>query len=62
MQGKKGKKMKDNYRRLGDFIIQRREKNKSDDLPICGVCSEGLMPPKQQDADISLYNVFTRFL
>lgn len=52
--------MKDNYRKLGDFITQRREKNKSDDLPICGVCSEGLMPPKQQDADISLYNVFYR--
>ena len=52
--------MKDNYRKLGEFITQRREKNKSDDLPICGVCSEGLMPPKQQDADISLYNVFYR--
>ena len=52
--------MKNSYRKLGEFIIQRREKNKSDELPICGVCCEGLMPPKQQDADISLYNIFYR--
>ena len=50
--------MKEMRKKLGDYITQRREKNTSDDLPICGVCREGLIPPKQQDADISLYNVF----
>ena len=47
-----------NYKKLGDYITQRREKNATINLPICGVCREGLIPPKQQDADISLYNVF----
>ena len=47
-----------NYKKLGDYITQRREKNTAISLPICGVCREGLIPPKQQDADISLYNVF----
>lgn len=47
-----------NYKKLGDYITQRREKNTAINLPICGVCREGLIPPKQQDADISLYNVF----
>ena len=47
-----------NYKKLGDYITQRREKNTTINLPICGVCREGLIPPKQQDADISLYNVF----
>lgn len=50
--------MSANYRKLGDYISQRREKNTAINLPICGVCREGLIPPKQQDADISLYNVF----
>ena len=50
--------MSANYKKLGDFITQRREKNTTNNLPICGVCREGLIPPKQQDADISLYNVF----
>ena len=50
--------MKEMKKKLGDYITQRREKNTFDDLPICGVCREGLIPPKQQDADISLYNVF----
>ena len=44
--------------RLGDLITQRREKNNYSDLPIRGVTREGFIPPKQEDADISLYNVF----
>lgn len=43
---------------LGDLIQQRREKNSFDGLPICGVTRDGFIPPKQQDADTSLYNVF----
>ena len=50
--------MSANYKKLGDYITQRREKNTTINLPICGLCREGLIPPKQQDADISLYNVF----
>lgn len=50
--------MSANYKKLGDYITQRREKNTAINLPICGVCREGLIPPKQQDADIALYNVF----
>ncbi len=44
--------------KLGDLIEQRREKNKKYDVPICGVTKEGFIPPKQKDADTSLYNVF----
>ena len=44
--------------KLGDLIRQRRQKNDSTDLPICGVTRDGFIPPKQQDADMSLYNVF----
>lgn len=44
--------------KLGDLIRQRRQKNDSDDLPICGVTRDGFIPPKQQDADTSLYNMF----
>lgn len=44
--------------KLGELIRQRRQKNDSCDLPICGVTREGFIPPKQQDADTSLYNVF----
>ena len=46
------------YKRLGDYIEQRREKNKGFDVPIRGVSREGFIPPKQQDADVNLYNVF----
>ena len=45
--------------KLGDLIEQRREKhNGYDDLPIRGVTRDGFIPPKQKDADTSLYNVF----
>ena len=44
--------------KLGELITQRREKNSGGDLPICGVTKEGFIPPKQQDADTSIYNVF----
>lgn len=47
--------------RLGDLICQRREKyNEKETLPIKGVSREGFIPPKQDDADISKYNVFYR--
>ena len=47
--------------KLGDLITQRREKNKDGEiLPICGVSKDGLIPPKQQDADTSIYNIFYR--
>ena len=47
--------------KLGDLITQRREKNKNgENLPVCGVSKEGLIPPKQQDADTSIYNIFYR--
>lgn len=44
--------------KLGDYITQRREKNIGYDLPIRGVTRDGFIPPKQEDADTSLYNVF----
>ena len=44
--------------RLGDYIIQRREKNVSNELPIYGVTRDGFIPPKQKEADTSKYNVF----
>lgn len=44
--------------KLGELITQRREKNPGGDLPICGVTREGFIPPKQQDADTSIYNIF----
>lgn len=43
---------------LGELITQRREKNNEPDLPIRGVSKEGFIPPKQIDADTSIYNVF----
>ena len=47
--------------RLGDLIEQRREKfDGGKDLPIRGVSREGFIPPKQEDADTSIYNVFYR--
>lgn len=45
---------------LGDLITQRREKNPGGDLPIRGVSKEGLQPPKQIDADTSIYNLYYR--
>ena len=50
--------MKSNKCKLGDIITQRREKSNGEELPICGVTREGFIPPKQKDADTSLYNVF----
>ena len=52
--------MKFNRYKLGDLIIQRKEKNDGTYLPICGVSKDGLIPPKQVDADTSIYNVFYR--
>lgn len=46
--------------KLGELITQRREKNNDDSLPISGVSKDGLIPPKQQEADTSLYNMFYR--
>ena len=46
--------------KLGELITQRREKNDGSELPICGVSKDGLIPPKQIDADTSIYNVFYR--
>jgi type I restriction enzyme S subunit len=48
----------DNLVRLGDYITQRREKNYNLNVPIRGVTNSGFIPPKQLDADTSLYNVF----
>ena len=45
---------------LGDLITQRREKNPGGNLPIRGVSKNGLQPPKQIDADTSIYNVYYR--
>lgn len=52
--------MKLNKCLLGEVIAQRREKNAGENLPIRGVSREGLILPKQQDADTSIYNVFYR--
>ena len=47
--------------KLGDLIAQRREKyDELEELPIRGVSREGFIPPKQEDADLSMYNVFYR--
>lgn len=47
--------------KLGDLIQQRREKfTTNEDLPIRGVSRDGFIPPKQEDADTSIYNVFYR--
>ena len=47
--------------KLGDLIQQRREKyDGSEDSPIKGVSREGFISPKQEDADLSIYNVFYR--
>lgn len=51
-----------NKYKLGDLIQQRREKFSGEEgtLPIRGVSREGFIPPKQDDADTSIYNVFYR--
>jgi len=50
-----------NLVRLGDYITQRREKNDNLDVPIRGVTNYGFIPPKQLEADTSLYNVFYKY-
>lgn len=50
-----------NLVRLGDYITQRREKNDNLEVPIRGVTNAGFIPPKQLDADTSLYNVFYKY-
>ena len=47
--------------KLGDLIVQRREKNKNYDAPIRGVSKEGFIRAKQQEADTSIYNVFYKY-
>ena len=45
--------------RLSELIEQRKEKfDGIEKLPIRGVSKEGFIPPKQKDADTSIYNVF----
>ena len=45
--------------KLGDLIQQRREKyDGSEELPIRGVAREGFISPKQDGADLSIYNVY----
>lgn len=47
--------------KLAELIKQRREKyDGTEQLPIRGVAREGFIPPKQEDADMSIYNVFYR--
>lgn len=41
--------------RLGDYISQRREKNNNYDVPIYGVTRDGFIPPKQKEADTSMF-------
>lgn len=48
-----------NRYKIGDLIVPRKEKyNGIENLPIRGVTRDGFIPPKQLDADTSLYNVF----
>ena len=47
--------------KLGDLIVQRREKNNNYDVPIRGVSKDGFISPKQQEADTSIYNVFYKY-
>ena len=45
--------------KLGALIKQRREKyDGSEELPIRGVAREGFITPKQDGADLSIYNVY----
>ena len=47
--------------RLEDYITQRREKNDNLSVPIKGVTNSGFIPPKQEGADTSIYNVFYKY-
>lgn len=48
-----------NKYKLGELIKQRREKyDGSEELPIRGVAREGFISPKQDGADLSIYNVY----
>ena len=47
--------------KLGDLIVQRREKNNNYDVPIRGVSKDGFIPAKQKEADTSIYNVFYKY-
>ena len=48
-----------NKYQLSQLIQQRREKyDEEETLPIRGVSREGFINPKQEDVDLSLYNVF----
>ncbi len=48
--------------KLGDLIIQRREKyNGEKNFSILGVSREGFIKPKQKDVDISKYNTFYKY-
>ena len=45
--------------KIGDLIQQRREKyDGGKDLPVRGVSRDGFILPKQNNADLSIYNVF----
>lgn len=45
--------------KLVELIKQRREKyDGSEELPIRGVAREGFISPKQDGADLSIYNVY----
>lgn len=45
--------------KLGELIAQRREKYDGlEELPIRGVSREGFISPKQDGADLSIYNVY----
>ena len=45
--------------KIGDLIQQRREKyDGGKDLPVRGVSRDGFILPKQDNADLSIYNVF----
>ena len=47
--------------KLGDLIVQRKEKNNNYDVPIRGVSKDGFIRAKQQEADTSIYNVFYKY-
>ena len=47
--------------KLGDLIVQRRERNNNYDVPIRGVSKDGFIRAKQQEADTSIYNVFYKY-
>ncbi len=48
--------------KLGDLIQQRREKYDGlEKLPAYGVSRDGFIPPKQDGADTSIYNVYYKY-